>query len=234
MTRSALCLAALACLTASVYGDVVKNISTGINDSTLVKIPNNSPDPDFIIGAGSVAHTGETPIARSTPLPPPFFSDADSSDSRWLALNTGIGEEGVNVVQGTYFFETQVNLAGFAASTAQITGLRYGGDDKMNEITVNGISVWTRPIAFGGDFFEWHEVGNLGSGSFATGINTIRFNVSNEPEPPTVMALRVEGSVTATVPEPSVCLLVSCGLMCAIGRRPARFHAKFGTRPRSD
>lgn len=216
MTRLSLCAAIAFCVNAHAASDaaIVKSISTGIDDVTRVKIANNAPDADFVIGSGSSAHVGLTPIARSSPLPPSYFGDDVSIDSRWLAINTGAGDEGLNVIQGTYFFQTQVNLSGFRASIARIVGLRYGGDDKMNEITINGASIWTRPIAFGGDFFEWHDIGSIGLGSFVPGVNVIRFNVSNEPEPPTPMALRLEGRVESVVPEPGsgvLLAIVLCG-----------------------
>jgi len=226
MTRLTLCAVIALFVNSHVVADaaVVKSISTGIDDATNVQIANNSPDPDFVVGLGSSAHVGSIPIARSSPLPPSYFGDAVSSSSRWLAINTGVGEEGLNVIQGTYFFQTEVNLSGFDASSAQIVDLRYGGDDKMNEITINGVSVWTRPIAFGGDFFEWHNVGSIGLGSFVPGVNVIRFNVSNEPEPPTAMALRVEGRVEAVVPEPGAGVLLAVALCGAkiLQRKRAR------------
>jgi hypothetical protein len=212
MKRIALCVVIIVGLTASARGEQVKNISTGINDNPLTKIANNSPDPDFVIASGSAAMSGATPIARSSPLAPPYFTDAASNNSRWLGLNSGIGEEGLNVIPGMYFFETSVDLFGYMASTAQITGLRYGADNKMEEVSVNGVSLWTRPISFGADFFEWHDIGNLGLGSFVSGINTIRFRVLNDGDVPSAMALRLEGSVEATVPEPGCCALATLAL----------------------
>jgi hypothetical protein len=149
-------------IVSNAWGVVVKNISTGIDDVSMAKIANNLPDTDFTIIPGSNSHVDEHPIARSAPLPPPYFADASSAASRWLAFDTGDGEEGLNVIQGTYYFETFVDLTGFQASTAQITGLRYGADDQLHYVYINGIIEWVRPDTGGGDFFDWHTIGSLG------------------------------------------------------------------------
>src|SRR5689334_19045157 len=73
---------------------VVANISTGIDRATGVKLSNNAPDPNYVIGpGGSAGFVGVHPIARSTPLPGPFITDASSADSRWITVLTNNGPE---------------------------------------------------------------------------------------------------------------------------------------------
>jgi hypothetical protein len=205
---------------------LVKNISTGFDNAVLAQLPNNAADPDYKVGLGSVAHIGVTPIARSTPLPPPFFTDAASANSRWIGISSGIGEEGMNVVAGTYYLETTVDLSGYNASTALIAALRFGADNKMEELSINGASVWTRPISFGSDFFDWTTVGDIGLGSFQPGINTLRFEVLNDGTASTVMTLRMEGSVMAAVPEPAVGTLAATTLAGVACRQRQRRSSK--------
>jgi hypothetical protein len=225
MSRIIFCTAILCALVPAnclAVTTVVKNIATGFDEAALAKLPNNAPDPDFTVGSGSAANIGQTPIARSTPLPSPFFSDAASDNSRWIAINSGVGLEGLNVIAGTFYLETKVDLSGYDSTTALIQGLRFGADNKMENLAINGVTVWTRPISFGSDFFEWTNVGNIGLGSFSPGLNTLRFNVLNDGTAVTVMALRLEGSVVATpVPEPAVLALVAVALAGAAtyGRR---------------
>jgi hypothetical protein len=205
---------------------VVKTISTGFDESTLTKLPNNAPDLDFIVGPGSAAHVGQIPIARSTPLPPPYFGDAASANSRWIGINTGIGEEGLNVIVGTFFLDTQVDLSGFDATTAKIAGLLFGADNKMEGVTINATTVWTRPISFGADFFNWTSIGDVGLGSFAPGLNTIRFHVLNDGDAPTALALRLEGAVVAVpVPEPARLTLTAAALGSWMLHRRRAAHA---------
>jgi hypothetical protein len=185
---------------------VVKNISTGIDDSTGLQLVNNAPDTDYTIATGSSSNVGATPIARSTPLPAPYLTDASSTASRWIAINSGSGLEGISVAAGDYFFQTTVNLTGFLASTAIIPSLRYASDDELVSLAINGTPVFSQPQrGTDGEFFGFNQLSaNLGAGLFQDGSNTISFEVYNVVGD---TALRVEGSVTASVPEPASLLM---------------------------
>ncbi|REK23121.1 MAG: PEP-CTERM sorting domain-containing protein [Planctomycetota bacterium] len=192
---------------------LVKNISTGIDDGTLTKIGNDVLDPDFVVAAGSIALVGEVPIARSSPLPPPYQGDAASLDSRWIMVDTGIGEQGINAPAGTYYFDTTVDMSGYDPATAEIMGFRFAADNKMQRVFINDAIAYTRPVSFGSDF-SLRNVGDIGLGLFRGGANTIRFEVLNDGTVPTALALRLEGTVQASlVPEPSTCALLWLGML---------------------
>ncbi|MGE0536589.1 MAG: PEP-CTERM sorting domain-containing protein [Pirellulales bacterium] len=206
--------------------DNVKNISTGIVDGTGLKIDNNDTDTDFVIGAGGTGGlVGSTPIARSTPLPNPYVQDGASPNSRWIAIYTGSEGEGLNAPFGTYFFDTTVNLTGFRAATAQIPSLRYATDDRLVGIYVNDDLVYSKSLDGLGEFDGFRDLGALGLGNFEPGVNKLRFEVINSLNG-TPLAFRLEGSVVASVPEPSGILLGLLGAATVglVGIRRRRNH----------
>jgi hypothetical protein len=177
---------------------VVANISTGIDRATGLKLPNNATDPNYVIGPGGTAgFVGVHPIARSTPLPGPFITDASSTASRWITVLTNNGAEGMTGPAGTYNFQTTVDITGFDPSTARLLTVRFASDNKLINVYVNG-TVVASPIPDGAHngLEEFHTLPTpLGAGLFTPGVNTITFQVINDEGP---QAFRYEGSVTAT------------------------------------
>jgi hypothetical protein len=196
----------------------VKNLSTGIDDATTLRLTNNQPDSDYVIAAGGTGgHVGEVPVARATPLPNGWLADSASAASRWIVLNTGVGQEGVNVGPGTYLMQTSVNLSGVDPATAVIASLRYAADNKLLSLRVNGSAVFSQNSTFAEEFGNFISLpSNLGGGLFHDGANTITFELMNQEGVVTPLGLRVEGSVAAQVPEPgafaAACVTVMVGL----------------------
>lgn len=199
---------------------VVKFLNTGYNDATGNQLANGTNDTDYFIGPGGTGSlTGINPRATSSPIPLPWLSDAASSASRWLVL-PGSGLEGISVGPGTYFFDTTADLTGFDPATAQINNLRYAADNKLVGVWINGTRVFFQNQQFAEEFASFRSLGNLGAGLFTSGLNQIRFEVSNQLSSPSPLGLRVEGSVDAqplasAVPEPTTLVLV--GALCAGG-----------------
>ena len=127
---------------------VVKNIATGIDDSTGLKLSYGDPDPDYVMGAGSTEGVGFTPDAFewvATGDNSDWLPDSASSASRWLALNVPHPEATYDpsynpVAQGYYSFLVEVDLTGFDASTAQVENLRLSADDALVDLKINGTS----------------------------------------------------------------------------------------------
>ena len=163
-----------------------------------------APDSKYIIGPGGTGgHVGETPIAISNPISASWLPDNVSAASRWIGLSGG-PPNGHAVGGGTYFFDTTVNLTGYQPMTAEIQGLRTSADNALLAIFVNGHQVFAKADTFMGEFDEWQYLGSVGLGFFTSGLNTIQFEVENQPNTITDMGLRLEGSVVAAaVPEPS-------------------------------
>lgn len=187
---------------------VVANVSTGIDRRTGLQLPNNAPDPDWVVGPGADggAYVGQTLVARSDPLPQVYMVDAASSSSRWVVINSGQGLEGFTVPGAGYNFQTTVDLTGFDPSTAVLRPAHFAVDDALAGIQINGIAAFTSPQNFpqGLDRFYDSLPAELGAGDFHIGVNTITFDLINIPSSP--QALRFEGAVTA-VPEPGGWLL---------------------------
>ena len=132
---------------------VVKNIATGIDDSTGEKIAYLSADTDYLIGAGSTEGVGLIPHSFQNGG---WLADGASSGSRFIAIDVPHPEspyngEGDLVLPGIYFYETTVNLTGYDASSAQISGFRFAGDNELSSITINGTSVFSDPTTIGPD-----------------------------------------------------------------------------------
>jgi hypothetical protein len=205
--------------------DLVSNISTGIDPVTGQQLANNASDSRWIIGPGDGYATGQTPIARSDPLPSIYIPDSNSTSSRWIAVYTGNGQEGLSVaVTGIFYYQTSIDLTGYSPSTALITG-RLAADDAVVSVQVNGVTVYTPPGGYFGTEGSWTALpASLGLGSFSSGVNTITFDVYNSA-PYTPEAFRLEAGVYATpVPEPaSVGLVLAPAALLLLHRR--RFHA---------
>ena len=215
MFRLTACLAMLIVFAAAgtIRAEVIKNISTGYDEVAGGKLANNSPDTDYVIGpGGNGGRVGATPIARSSPLPSRFVADNASEESRWLAVASGAGLEGINVGLGTYFFDTEVDLSGFVPITARLAQLRYAADNKLIGIYVNDTRVWQQSNSFAEEFRGFRGLADQGLSAFGPSLNTIRFEVSNQLTSASPMAFRLEGLVVATpVPEPSTLILLSMG-----------------------
>jgi hypothetical protein len=198
---------------------VVKNLSTGIVDSSGAELANGVSDADYVIAAGGTGEQpGATPRVLTTPLPGGWMADAASVNSRWLVLN-GSGNEGVSVSEGTYLFRTTVDLTGFTANTARLLNLSYATDNKIIAVRVNGTAVFTQDTFFAEEFDALRQVTATGLGLFHAGLNTIQFDVDNLVGV-TPMGLRVEGTVVAQpVPEPGSFVLAAAAAGLAWRRR---------------
>jgi hypothetical protein len=198
-------LAIVFALAAPAFAATVKPLNTGIDDATSLRLNNNQSDTDYVIAPGSTGgHVGEVPIARSTPLPNGWLADAASTSSRWIVLNTGVGQEGINAGPGNYIFQTTFSFAGFDPTTASIPSLRYAADNKLVSLSINGTPVFSQDSTFAEEFGSFRQLpANLGTGLFHDGINTVTFEVMNQAGLNSPMGLRVEGVVSAPVPEPT-------------------------------
>ena len=224
-------LLVLFCSTGTMAASViVKSIATGIDDTTGQKIEFLSLDTDYSIGVGSTEGVGLVPHTVSSAH---LFADSDSSDSRWIAIDISHPESPFDAnddiaLTGTYSFITSVDLTGYDATSSQIEGVRFGADNQLIGVLINGISVFsespTEPRAE--DFKEFHSLGTVGAGLMLPGLNEIEFKVYNAKFNQEIaansMGFRAEGLVTANpIPEPSTALLLALGLIgfAARGRR---------------
>jgi hypothetical protein len=101
------------------------------------------------------------------------------------------------VQQWSQYFDVCVDLTGFDASTALITGLRYAADNKLVSVEINGIPVFTQDESFAEEFGSFQTIGDVGVLLFEDALNLIRFVVWNQEGVVSPMGLRVEGLIEA-------------------------------------
>ena len=74
-------------------------------------------------GAAATVIPGEVPWGNLVP-------DAASQFSRWIGVST-LTEGVFDAYPGTFYFETTVNLTGYEAASAYITGFRWAADNTL-------------------------------------------------------------------------------------------------------
>jgi hypothetical protein len=149
--------------------------NTGVDNAGL-PLPNaaNTADPHYTLVANphngsnvAVVHdTSISPISNSTWMP-------NTTSSKWIApvFNASTGAVGI------YTYRTTVDLTGFQASTAQLTG-KWASDNPGRAIRVNGQPV-TGVANLVASSFANSVPFSIPAGMFSPGLNTIEFDVEN-------------------------------------------------------
>src|SRR5262249_6584777 len=172
---------------------VAKNLSTGIDNTTGLKLANLAPDTNYVIGPGGTGGSiGVVPTAWTQNIANGYVADAASSSSAWITPGSPANNYFMNV--GTYYFQTVVDLTGFDPISAQITNFRYSADNQLMAIYLNNNLIYSNPTGASEEFHSFIDLGTLRQGQFQQGGNTLRFEVYNGGLP---VALRIEGTVTA-------------------------------------
>jgi hypothetical protein len=227
---SILAAAALAATAASAHAEtVIKNISTGFDDTNNVQLNDGDVDTDWsIVAGGTAGHVGD-PLATVINVPGPWVQDSDSTASRWISVITESGNWGIDIDPGTYQMQTTVNIGALGDySTIGIHTLRFLADDKVQDITINGTSVYS-PSCPCPDYDGWITLDCVGLGLFTQGSNNITFTVLNgSSDPLNPSGLRVEGTVAVDacvdngsgppVPEPTTAGLVALSAVGLLAR----------------
>ena len=200
LTLTAIAVAALACLATSGAQAVPVGTfyNTGVDDAQAT-LANNAAETHYVIVStpdGSTPGVRVATLANGFPIPPWL---GDNSVSAWIGPNTDSMLDGA---AGQYDYRTTFDLTGFNAGAAALNG-QWLADDAGVDILINGVS--TGQTVAGFDAFQNFSVAS----GFIDGINTIDFLVRNESGP---TGLRVEGALTADVPEPMSMAILGVGL----------------------
>ena len=201
LTLTAIAVAALACLanTGAQADPIGTFYNTGVDDTQTV-LGNYAAETHYAIVSTPDDSTPGVRVATSAnnfPIPPWL---GDDSLSAWIGPNTDSTLDGAT---GQYDYQTTFDLTGFNANTAALNG-QWAADNSGDDILINGVST-AQP---GGGSYGGLTGFSVTSG-FVSGLNTIDFLVTNDGGP---TGLRVEGALTADVPEPMSLAILGVGL----------------------
>lgn len=194
----------LAVMSVALHATPLTVYNTGV-DAAHAVLPAGSVDPHYT-SSSTVFVLG---IINSAWLP-------NTSTSEWVGPDTG---DGSSLTGGNYAltYRTTVDLTGFDAATAVITG--HWATDNTGDILLNGAST-----GFTSSTFSSYSPFTLNSG-FVAGLNTIDFSWSNAGGPGGLRVEFSEAFATPTpldgqVPEPaSIALMLSGVAALAFFRR---------------
>ncbi len=164
------------------------DLSTGLDRSALVVLPNGASDPAYTISGPGI---DPRPAVVVNDDPFPVLSWLPTSvQSKWIGPAAD-----ANGPPGEYVYKIEVNLpVGFAASDAVLLG-GFAGEDQVVDIRVNGTSMGLSSL--GSTQLTKFPL-NAGRGLFKTGTNAIEFVVANSDVGPT--ALRVDAEIAEGPP----------------------------------
>jgi hypothetical protein len=199
----------------------VSDLSTGADANTGNLLPAPSVDAKYTLtGPGAINFTPL--VLTQSSLPGTYLNDNAMPGSRWDYILFSPTDFSF-VPSGNYVFKTTVDLTGFDAATAQISGLQVASDNGFLSVVVNGQTVFSHdPGPTPEEFMSILNVGDVGKGSFHAGVNTVEFTIINYGfgfgPGPSPAAFRAVGTVDATpLPAPPGIILAGVGALCLAG-----------------
>ena len=198
LTAIAMATAALLATTDAKAVPISTFYDTGV-DASHATLANNAAETHYAIIStpdGSAPGVRVATSANGFPIPPWL---GDDSLSAWIGPKTDSALDGA---VGQYDYRTTFDLTGFNANAAALTG-QWAADNAGVDILINGVSAGQTVNGFSA--FSSFAV----TSGFISGLNTIDFLVRNDGGP---TGLRVEGALTAAVPEPMSLAILGVGL----------------------
>ncbi|MBE0545707.1 MAG: lamin tail domain-containing protein, partial [Verrucomicrobia bacterium] len=160
--------------------------SSGLDANGIVLSP-GSTDPHYRL----------TLSAHSTPPPPSIAATVIQNHPAWAgndALSSWLGPVNPgteNVAAGNYNYRTTFSLDGFDATSAALT-LRFGADNRLNEVRLNGVSQGISHVGFS-SLSGTFTITN----GFVAGNNTLEFLTANDGPGANPAGFRVRMNGTA-------------------------------------
>lgn len=201
----------------------IVSLNTGINRATNLPFAEGAFDLNYTLTTVSMtstptqaAYIGGHPNVLGSSAPAVLDTYlVGTAASRWLGvINSVFVPNHYYTLWGNpYTFRTSFDLTPDLAATAQIDGLRTAVDNQLIGISVNDTSVFSAVANQQEEFKAFKEFSNpLGQGLFKSGTNTIDFVLDNYTGGPSPMAFRIEGAVTAVIPEPNTLVLATAAI----------------------
>ncbi|NQU26555.1 MAG: hypothetical protein HQ567_35170, partial [Candidatus Nealsonbacteria bacterium] len=168
--------------TLSVRLPALKNLSSGIDETSGSPIADGDPDPRYVLTVSPQDLPEDLPKPATVILNHPSWL-ANDEISKWIGpVNPGI----TDVAAGDYTIEAELDLTGFDIETVAIVG-KLASDNSITDVLLNGFSTGFTQAGFGG--LSPAQIIDMG---LVDGVNTLTFVLNNSGATATPGGLRVE------------------------------------------
>jgi hypothetical protein len=178
--------------------------NTGVNVAGTAVLAHNAAETNYSLDSKPAASTSSLVAITSAGGFPVGSWLADNATSRWIRPNNGNDTFGNdNDPAGEYVFKTTFDMSGLIAATASITG-KWASDNTGTKIELNGNLVSSSTATNG--FGQWTNFAITNSSFFVSGLNTLKFYVTNLPQStgnPAGLRVEMIGNATAAGPSGS-------------------------------
>ncbi len=205
---SALTLASLSFATAGAHAESIAFFDTGVAaNGSLLAAGSVDTHYNLTYSPAGVVQTSTATAANA--------AWTTASDAGWVSPGAS-GNQSWSA--GSYVYEAALDLTGYQAATAVLSGL-IASDDHVS-IYLNG----AQSASFTNSGFSSLTAFSINSG-FTSGLNLVDFVVTNDGGPTGLLVSDAQATATGITPEPGSLYLLGTGLMGGLGAMARRYRS---------